>query len=63
MATRFKTVQGGRGQSNNQDTYFDYSLLFTVLFLIGFGLMMIYSSSSYRANLDYNDSAYFLKNS
>ena len=41
MATRFKTVQGGRGQSNNQDTYFDYSLLFTVLFLIGFGLMMI----------------------
>ncbi|MCI8381268.1 MAG: cell division protein FtsW [Lachnospiraceae bacterium] len=61
MATRFKTVQGGRGQSNNQDTYFDYSLLFTVLFLIGFGLMMIYSSSSYRANLDYNDSAYFLK--
>lgn len=60
MATRFRTVQGGRGQSN-KDTYFDYSLLLTVLFLIGFGLMMIYSSSSYRANLDYNDSAYFLK--
>ena len=60
MATRFRTLQGGKGQSNN-DTYFDYSLLFTVLFLIGFGLMMIYSSSSYRANLDYNDSAWFLK--
>lgn len=60
MATRFRTVQGGVRQSN-KDTYFDYSLLLTVLFLIGFGLMMIYSSSSYRANLDYNDSAYFLK--
>ncbi|MBD5552536.1 MAG: cell division protein FtsW [Lachnospiraceae bacterium] len=61
MATRFRTVQGGRRQSNNSDTYFDYSLMFTVLFLIGFGLMMIYSSSSYRANLDYDDSAWFLK--
>ena len=62
MATRFRTVQGGARQSNKEETYFDYSLLFTVLFLIAFGLMMIYSSSSYRANLDYNDSAHFLKN-
>lgn len=60
MATRFRTLQGGRRQFNTE-TYFDYSLLFTVLFLIGFGLMMIYSSSSYKANLDYGDSAYFLK--
>lgn len=60
MATRFRTVQGGVRQSNNE-AYFDYSLLFTVLFLIAFGLMMIYSSSSYKANLDYNDSAFFLK--
>ena len=61
MATRFRTVQGGRGQSNTRETYFDYSLLFTVLFLIGFGLMMIYSSSSYKANLEHNDSAFFLR--
>ncbi len=61
MEARFRTLQGGARQSNNRETYFDYSLLFTVLFLLAFGLMMIYSSSSYKANLDYEDSAYFLK--
>ena len=39
----------------------DYSLLFIVLFLIGFGLIMVYSTSSYEANLDFGDSAYYLK--
>ena len=39
----------------------DYSLLFIVLFLLGFGLIMVYSTSSYEANLDFGDSAYYLK--
>ena len=39
----------------------DYSLLFIVLFLLGFGLIMVYSTSSYAANLEYGDSAYYLK--
>ena len=39
----------------------DYSLLFIVLFLLGFGLIMVYSTSSYEANLDWGDSAYYLK--
>lgn len=39
----------------------DYSLLFIVLFLLGFGLVMVYSTSSYEANLDFNDAAYYLK--
>ena len=39
----------------------DYSLLFIVLFLLAFGLLMVYSTSSYDANLDVGDSAYYLK--
>jgi cell division protein FtsW len=39
----------------------DYSLLFIVLFLLSFGLVMLYSTSSYEAALEYGDSAYFLK--
>ena len=43
------------------DQYFDYSLLFIVLFLLGFGMIMIYSTSSYEASKDYGDAAYYLK--
>lgn len=46
---------------NKADQYFDYSLLFIVLFLLGFGMVMIYSTSSYEASKDYGDAAYYLK--
>ena len=39
----------------------DYSLLIIVLFLLSFGLVMLYSTSSYEAALEYGDSAYYLK--
>ena len=42
-------------------TYFDYPSLFLVLFLALFGLMMIYSASSYVANNTFGDGAYYLK--
>ncbi len=49
-----------RRQSNNEN-FMDYSLLFIVLFLLGFGMIMVYSTSSYEANLEWGDSAYYLK--
>lgn len=41
--------------------YFDYTLLFILVFLIGFGLVMLYSSSSYLAANEFGDSAHYLK--
>ncbi len=40
--------------------YFDYSLLFIIMFLLGFGLVMLYSTSSYTAQLKFNNDAYYL---
>lgn len=51
----------GRQRRKQVESFFDYSLLFIVLFLLGFGLVMIYSTSSYDANLHHNDSTYYLK--
>ena len=56
VATRKRKKQG--------DYFFDYTLLFIVLFLLGFGLIMVYSTSFYdasmTASIDY-DGAYYLK--
>lgn len=57
-------VQGAvkRKKKEQSEYFFDYSLLFIVLFLLGFGLVMIYSASSYTAAQDYNgDAAHYLK--
>ena len=41
--------------------YTDVSLWFALLFLLGFGMVMIYSASSYTAFADYGDQMYYLK--
>ncbi len=41
--------------------YFDYSLLFVLIFIVGFGLTMVYSTSSYTAQINYGDSEYYFK--
>lgn len=41
--------------------YFDYSLLAIIIFLMCFGLVMLYSISSYESRTEYGDGMYFLK--
>ncbi len=52
-----------RDMSGNRraGSYFDYTLLFIILFLVGFGLIMLYSTSSYEAQIKFGNSAYYLK--
>lgn len=53
---------GRRNTARQKKTkYCDYSLLFLVIFLLGFGLVMLYSVSAYNANNVYNDSLHYLK--
>ena len=41
--------------------YFDYSLLFVVIFLICFGCLMLYSASSFSSVIKFEDSTFYLK--
>lgn len=41
--------------------FFDYTLLTVVLFLLCIGLVVLYSVSSYDANLTFGDSAHYIK--
>lgn len=63
MSTKTPVKRRRRKQFNLfiKGEYFDFPMLFIVIFLVCFGLIMIYSSSSYRANLNLGDPAYYLK--
>ena len=53
-----------KGTRKTSGYYVDYSLIFIVLFLLGFGLIMVYSASSYEASISEKlnyDAAYYLK--
>ena len=54
MARRPQKFRNGRHNM-------DYVLLVVVLFLVCFGLLMIYSASSYEAGVDMEDPAYYLR--
>lgn len=51
----------GRKKKEKKYRYFDYTLLFIIIFLVGFGLVMLYSTSSYTAATRFSDSTYFLR--
>lgn len=51
----------GSGTQSVGQAFQDYSLIFVILFLLAFGLVMLYSTSSYEAGIKYGDSAYYLK--
>ena len=50
-----------RKDGKKATAYFDYNLLFILIFLLCFGLVMLYSSSSYTSATLYDDSAHYLK--
>ncbi len=50
-----------QGKRRKKKRYYDYTLLFLVLFLVCFGMVMVYSVSYYNANKYYNDPTLFLR--
>ena len=50
----------GKIKKKKPHRFYDYSLLFCIIFLSVFGLVMIYSASSYTAQLKYNNAGYFM---
>jgi cell division protein FtsW len=50
-----------QGKLKKFHSYYDYSMLFLTLFLICFGLVMIYSTSSYNAMRNYGNPTYYLE--
>lgn len=51
-------------ETQTEKSYIDYSMIFVVIFLVCFGLIMVYSTSSYEASMSAvtnNDPAYYLK--
>lgn len=51
----------GETKNKKMHSYYDYSLLFIILFLVCFGLVMIYSTSSYNAQRMYGKATHYLE--
>ncbi|MCC8149934.1 MAG: putative lipid II flippase FtsW [Lachnospiraceae bacterium] len=51
----------GRRRKEKTKKYFDYSLLFLIIFLLGFGLVMLYSVSAYEAQSEFGDATHYLR--
>lgn len=62
MANRMNTSRDTKKniRKTRSGEYFDYSLLFITIFMMGFGLVMLYSASSYEASMEFGDSKYYV---
>ena len=62
MKTRYMPVKARQTKENAKQTgYVDLGLLCIVLILVGFGLVMLYSTSAYNGLIKFQDAAYYLK--
>lgn len=60
--SRISSAKAGRSIQHARADYYDYSLVAVIVLLICFGLVMLYSTSSYMAEVKYgNDMFYFKK--
>ena len=64
MANRMNTgrnTETNRKRNNKMNgEYFDYSLLFITIFMVCFGMVMLYSASSFEASMEFGNSKYYL---
>ena len=63
MVLRSDKVGSGKTKRirNKTGEYFDYNIIIIVSLLVIFGLIMIYSTSSYNAMNEYGDAYHYLK--
>ena len=50
-----------RKKRDKESRYFDYNLIIIIVFLLVFGLVMIYSTSSYEAYVTFGSASYYFK--
>jgi cell division protein ftsW len=60
IGVRKPVVNDSKKNETKKRRFYDYSLIFIILFLLVLGLIMIYSASSYTADLKFKNSAYFV---
>ena len=58
---RTVTAQKKKKKRSGSKKFIDYTLLLIIVCILGFGLVMLYSTSAYNATLKYGISIYYLK--